>query len=161
MQGRLHSIIMLIVHNQTVADDLLQETAAILWEKFDQFQEGTNFPAWAIRIAKNKCFEYLRENEKTKKLLNSEFYNKVAEMAEDSTHDFSNRVKALDRCCDKLDAKQQTLLRLRYSENISIKDLSVRFGQPVSTLYQHIAQVLDWLRNCITKSLSAQSIQEA
>lgn len=160
IQGRLYSIIMVIVHNQAVADDLLQETAATLWEKFDQFQEGTNFSAWAIRIAKNKCFEYLRENEKTKKLFKTEFYNQAAEIAVDSTQDFSKRVKALDDCCEKLNATQRTLLKLRYSDNVSIKEISIQYGQPISTLYQRIAQVLEWLRCCITKTISTQTLQE-
>ncbi len=160
IQGRLHSIILVIVHNQTVADDLLQETAATLWEKFDQFQEGTNFSAWAIRIAKNKCFEYLRRNEKTKKLFRNDFYSQVVDLAVDSTQDFPTRLKALDHCCEKLDARLRTLLKLRFAENVSIKDLSVRFGQPVSTLYNHIAQALEWLRFCIKKSLSAQTMHQ-
>lgn len=159
IQGRLHAIILVIVHNQSVADDLLQETAATLWEKFDQFEEGTNFSAWAIRIAKNKCFEYLRRNEKTKKLFRNEFYSRVADLAVDATQDLSTHLKALDICCEKLDAGRRSLLKLRYSENVPIKDLAVQFGQPVSTLYNHIAQALDWLRFCIKKTLSAQAIQ--
>lgn len=160
IQGRLHSVIIAIVHNQTVADDLLQETAATMWEKFDKFQEGTNFSAWAIRIAKNKCFEYLRMNKETKKLFHDEFYHKIAEIAENTSNDFPRRLKALDNCCEKLDINQRTLLKLRYTDNVPIKDLSIRFGQPISTLYKRIADVLDLLRRCITKSLSSQVIQE-
>lgn len=157
IQNRLHSIILVIVHNQVVAEDLLQETAATLWEKFDQFEEGTNFSAWAIRIAKNKCFEYLRRNEKTKKLFRNEFYTQAADWAVEATQDLSAHLKALDSCCEKLDAKRRSLLKLRYAENVSIKDLAVQFGQPVSTLYNHIAQALDWLRFCMKKTLSSQA----
>ena len=158
IQNRLHSIILVIVHNQSAADDLLQETAATLWEKFDQFKEGTNFSAWAIQIAKNKCFEYLRRNKKTKQLFRNDFYSQAADLAVESTQDLSTRLKALDLCCEKLDARRRALLKLHYSENVSVKELSVQFGQPVSTLYNHIAQTLDWLRFCIKKTLSAQPI---
>ncbi|HOQ05937.1 MAG TPA: sigma-70 family RNA polymerase sigma factor [Anaerohalosphaeraceae bacterium] len=159
IQNRLHSIILVIVHNPSAADDLLQETAATLWEKFDQFEEGTNFAAWAIRIAKNKCFEYLRRNEKTKKLFRNEFYKQAADLAVETSEELSTRLKALDICCEKLDTRRRSLLKLHFSDNIPVKELSVQFGQPVSTLYNHIAQALDWLRFCIKKTLSAQPMR--
>ena len=36
------------------ADDLLQETNLIPWREFDSFEFGTNFTAWAYRIAENQ-----------------------------------------------------------------------------------------------------------
>ena len=68
---------MIMVHNQSAAEDLLQETVTIMWEKFDQFEEGTNFAAWAIAIARNKSLEYLKENHKTKKLFTDATYEKL------------------------------------------------------------------------------------
>jgi RNA polymerase sigma-70 factor (ECF subfamily) len=35
------------------ADDILQETAMVMWRKFDTYVIGSNFAVWGIRIARN------------------------------------------------------------------------------------------------------------
>ena len=61
-QNHVFSILYMLVHNEADAEDLLQDTAATLLEKFDQYEEGTNFRAWAVTIAKNKALNVLRKN---------------------------------------------------------------------------------------------------
>jgi len=156
IHGRLYSYILVMVHNRTVADDLLQETATILWEKFDQFQEGTNFSAWAFSIARNKIFEYLRENQKTKKLFSTDFYERLSHLAEESSNECSARIDALEECLKKLKNSDQKLIKLRYKDNVSIKDISLKTGKSISTLYQHISIILGLLRICISRSLTSQ-----
>lgn len=156
IHGRLYSYIMMMVHNQAVAEDLLQETAVIMWENFETFQEGTNFGAWAVRIARNKTLEFLRENKNTKKLFRDEFYNRVSAVAEDSTQNFSQRMKALDECMKKLSKPDQNILRLRYKNNVPIKNISVRTGWPVSTLYHRLSRIYGVLRSCISRTLAQQ-----
>ncbi len=158
VHGRLLSYIMMMVHNQAASEDLLQETAAIMWEKFEQFQEGTNFSAWAFSIARNKAFEYLRDNQKTKKLFRSEFYERLAHVAEESTNDCSLRIKALDVCLKKLNGNDQKLVDLRYRSNVPIKDISLKTGKPISTLYRHFSKIMGLLRICISRSLAEQDI---
>jgi RNA polymerase sigma-70 factor (ECF subfamily) len=46
---RVHAYILTLVHNVADADDLLQETGATLWEKYHEFEPGTDFGAWAAR----------------------------------------------------------------------------------------------------------------
>ena len=45
-------------------DDVLQETNIVLWEKADTFQRGTNFKAFAFRIAHFKTLEALRRQKR-------------------------------------------------------------------------------------------------
>lgn len=33
------------------ADDILQETMSVLWNKFDQYVIGTDFLSWALKVA--------------------------------------------------------------------------------------------------------------
>lgn len=158
VHGRLFSYLMMMVHNYSVSEDLLQETATIMWENFEQFQEGTNFTAWAICIARNKALEYLRKNKKTKKLFKSTFYEKLSVVAENSTEDFPGRVKALDDCMKKLSKDDQKLLRLRYKDSVPIKEISLKTGRALSTLYLHFSKVFNLLRICISRSLAKQGL---
>ena len=40
------------------AEDVLQEANLVLWRKFDQYQEGTNFFAWACQIIRYEVLKY-------------------------------------------------------------------------------------------------------
>ena len=44
-QHRILSYIFVLVPNRTDAEDLLQDTAVLLWAKFDEFESGTDFAA--------------------------------------------------------------------------------------------------------------------
>ena len=148
----------MMVHNRDDADELLQETAAIMWERFDQFKEGTNFGAWAIKIAKNKSYEHLRRNKNTKVLLNENFYEIISKVAEKSSEDITVRLQTLNDCMTKLSATSQRLLRLRYRKGLSIKDISQTTGRSCSALYKNFASILRLLRICIQKTFLSQRI---
>ena len=44
--------------NRSDAEDLFQETCLVLWQKFDEFGPGTNFLAWALRVADYKVMNF-------------------------------------------------------------------------------------------------------
>lgn len=50
-QSRIYSYILSLVLDPVQADDILQKTNVVLWEKQSEFQLGTNFIAWSLRIA--------------------------------------------------------------------------------------------------------------
>ena len=50
-QKRIYGLILSLVPNGPDADDIMQEACSVMWKKFETFEEGTNFAAWALRIA--------------------------------------------------------------------------------------------------------------
>ena len=50
-QKQIHAYILMMVHDYHNAEDLMQETAIILWQKFDDCVPGTSFAAWGIQVA--------------------------------------------------------------------------------------------------------------
>lgn len=45
-QRRLFLHILAQVSNPADAEEILQDTNVVIWSKFEQFQQGTNFIAW-------------------------------------------------------------------------------------------------------------------
>src|SRR5215471_21300118 len=50
-QRQIFAYIYALVPNRYDAEDLLQETSVVICEKFSEFEEGTDFVAWACQIA--------------------------------------------------------------------------------------------------------------
>ena len=46
------------------AEDVLQECKLVLWKQFDRYEPGTNFLAWARKIALNLILNHRRKEER-------------------------------------------------------------------------------------------------
>lgn len=158
VQFRLYSYLMTMVHNSNDAEDLLQETATILWENFDRFEEGTNFGAWAVTIARNKALEFLRKNRKSRMIFDDEFYQRISEYAGEASEKVSERNDALQFCLNKLPDKSRHLLAMRYKKDIPVKKISQMTGRSLDALYQNYSKIIKSLRHCMEKYLALQDM---
>src|SRR5580692_1304886 len=50
-QRHLRMYIRALMPGSPDVDDVFQETSVLLWRKFPEFTQGTNFTAWAFRVA--------------------------------------------------------------------------------------------------------------
>ena len=50
-QRQLYLYIIALLPNPTDVDDVLQATNMVLWSKADEFEPGSDFGAWARRVA--------------------------------------------------------------------------------------------------------------
>ena len=150
---RVLSYLVVMVHNVDDAEELLQETATVLWSKFDEYEQGTNFGAWAISIARLKTLEFFRERKKSRMVFDDTFYENVSDQAKKSSEDLSARTEALKNCLDKLGANQKKLLSLRFRKGLAIKKISQLTGRPLGSLYHSFSRVIIGLRNCVERRL--------
>src|SRR6266404_5220948 len=59
-QTQLFGYIYSLVRNLDDADDLFQQTSLVLWDKFDHFDPGKSFIAWACGVARFEVSNFLR-----------------------------------------------------------------------------------------------------
>lgn len=50
-QRRLYGYVLTLITDPVAADDILQQTNLVVLQKADEFEVGTNFNAWASKIA--------------------------------------------------------------------------------------------------------------
>lgn len=155
-QPRLYSFILMLVHSNHDADEIFQETSSLLWEKFDHYEEGTNFGAWATAIAKLKVLEYLRHYKDPKHHFNVQLIQNIAAVAESESEKVNERLTLLRGCLFKLDRMNRSLLSLRYQKNISVKEMAQRKGVSTGVMYRKLTKILNALRKCIHLSMVRQ-----
>ena len=78
-QRRLYGFIYTLVPNTADAEDLLQQTSLVLWQKFNEFDLNSSFPAWACRIAHFLVLNHLREKRRSRVVLSDELIARLAE----------------------------------------------------------------------------------
>src|SRR3954447_5860083 len=115
-QRQVFLYIYVLVLNRSDAEDLLQETSLVICEKFDEFEEGTDFVAWACQIAYWRVRYYRQKfaRGKGKILFNQEVLDAVAQTASAMTADLDQRYDALVNCLQKLPVPDREFLLARY-----------------------------------------------
>src|SRR5512137_3126065 len=58
-----------LVPNITDAEDIVQQTAVALWEKFDAYDPAQPFTPWACRFALNKARQWVERHQRWQTLL--------------------------------------------------------------------------------------------
>jgi RNA polymerase sigma-70 factor (ECF subfamily) len=61
---KIYAYILAFTHNTNDADDVMQDVSTILWKKFNKFKAGTNFTAWAVKVARYKVLQFYQNKEK-------------------------------------------------------------------------------------------------
>ena len=68
-QRRLYAFIRAQVRSRNDADDLLQQTSAVLWEKFADFQPDGDFARWACGVARLEVLTHLRNQRRLRSVV--------------------------------------------------------------------------------------------
>ena len=143
-----------LVLNWNDADDLFQETCLILWQKFDDFRPGTNFLAWALRVADRKVMQFHATQSRraafTTALRDTLQTAFTARSSEEATSDLA----ALSRCMDRLSQDDQRLVKLCYFEHIPIGRLADALGRPLKSVQNSLYRIRGWLLDCIHRDLN-------
>src|SRR2546425_9129509 len=67
-----------LVPNVADAEDIVQQTALALWEKFDAYDPNQPFTPWACRFALNKARQWIERRQRWQALLESGLAEELA-----------------------------------------------------------------------------------
>ena len=155
-EAHLSAFAMSLIPNWSDADDVLQQTNLVLWKKFDQFDLGTNFFAWASRILYLEAKEFRKRQLRSKLLFSDDFLETVARQVDASAEDLAERQQVLQFCIGRLKDSQRELLRLRYEEGGDIAGIAAALGRSVKTIYNALGAVRRALVDCADRQLGRQ-----
>ncbi len=152
----IHAYVFSLVNNITDAEDILQNAKVIMWRHFEQFQSGTNFGAWARKIAFHQILSYRKKQKKQQMHISDECLQLVAEDTESMQEELEAQHMLLNSCISKLPEKYRTLIELRYKEGLDIEDMAPRTGQSEGAVYRMLSRVRTILQDCVEKHYRQQ-----
>jgi RNA polymerase sigma-70 factor, ECF subfamily len=155
-QSELYAYIFAIVRNWEDADDLFQSLCLTLWRKFDAFEPGTSFMAWARQSAKYETLKFLTRKRPaqsgSEELIDELSVAAVSVVNEDA----ELHLAALDRCREKLDAADRKLLELHYAEDLGSRQIAESLHRSQSSVCNSLNRIRCWLLECIQREISQQ-----
>jgi RNA polymerase sigma-70 factor (ECF subfamily) len=154
---RLYGYIYTQLGHASDTDDVFQETSRVLWEKFPQFTLGTNFYAWACRIAEFQVLAFRQRRNRSRLTFSDEFVRVVAAQAAEDSELLLEQHRALSNCIAKLKERDRELLLLRYSHGATTKSVAERVGKTLDAVYKALNRIQDKLLECTHQALVRQN----
>src|SRR5512136_3333238 len=99
-----------LVPNVADAEDIVQQTALALWEKFDAYDAAQPFTPWACRFALNKARQWIERRQRWQALLEKGLAEELAQRRQELQPELELRLKHLETCLGKLPPEQRSLI---------------------------------------------------
>jgi RNA polymerase sigma-70 factor, ECF subfamily len=152
-QSPLYACILALLPDRTAAHDILQETNLTLWHKAADFEAGTNFMAWASRIARYHVLNYRRKLRRDRLIFDESLFAELCERQAERVDDAVRSAELLQECLERLSAEQRDLLRERYAPGGSVKRIAELQGRTVGAISQTLYRIRESLLNCLSQRL--------
>ncbi|MBN2134079.1 MAG: sigma-70 family RNA polymerase sigma factor [Sedimentisphaerales bacterium] len=154
-QKRIRGLILSLVARPSVAEDLMQETMLVMWRKFGEFELGTDFAAWGMRIARYRVLRYCDDRRRDRLCFDVDALASIAACVEARGAD-PDKLAALEACVEKLAQDDRSLLELRYHRGMTVKQIAGAVGRSVHGLYKRMARIHALLYACVTREVRGQ-----
>lgn len=138
------------------AREVMQNTAAVLWRKFDQLDDPKNFRRWAFGVARFEVLSYRRDKARDRHIFGEELITQLAQESEKIGMDSDREIKALNSCLAKLPPKQSALVQEAYDKDLKIKQIAEREGRTPMSVYKVLHRARIALADCIKETLEAE-----
>lgn len=145
-----------LVPNVADAEDIVQQTAIALWEKFDAYDPAQPFTPWACRFALNKARQWIERRQRWQALLGDGLAEELAQRREELRPELESRLKHLEGCLGKLPKTQRSLVEGYYYHRTKIEQLSEGSGRTVEATYKALQRIRQSLLVCVEDAVSTE-----
>lgn len=158
---RLYLYIVTLIGNPLDAHDILQDTNLVLWQKFGQFERGSNFHAWAREVARYRVLRYRQMHINDAPTLEPHVLDALAGQR-DTADDCRDRLysDALPGCVEKLGEDDRELLQLRYAGGTAVQALAEKLNRSANAISQSLGRIRRLLRKCVDDTIRRKDAEE-
>jgi len=157
-QSRLYAYVLSLLGDRNQAEDVMQETNTVLWRKAHDFEPGTNFGAWMLKVAYFQVMAHRQKLTRDRLVFDDSFMHGVAEDAEQHCESQEEKQRLLSDCIEKLNERYQVLIRRRYTEGATLKSIASQSGQSENSIKQALFRARAALIECVKRQPSEETV---
>jgi RNA polymerase sigma-70 factor (ECF subfamily) len=161
-QRRVYAFICTLVVDRADADEVLQETNLALWQQIERFEPGTDFVAWACRVAHFKVLKLrdaakrhrVRLDDAVIELLATESIEEQRADHRRAAERYEQNRLALVACLEELSERNRAILLLHYQGGESLATIGASIGRTSNAVAQMFHRIRTALRSCVQRRLA-------
>lgn len=114
-----------MIRDKETAEDITQDVFITVYNKLDTFDSRYKFSNWIMRIARNKCIDYIRKIKKSKELNIEDCISiKSRETSPEERLEYKEIRDFIVNKINSLDNVDKQIILLRYSQKATFNDIS-------------------------------------
>jgi RNA polymerase sigma-70 factor (ECF subfamily) len=157
-ERRIYGYVRALIPNWSDIDDIIQETASVMWSKFDEFEKGTNFSAWALKISHLQVLNYCKNKKRDKLYFSDQVMQSLSDKIAAQNQNADERMAVLKQCLLRLHPNERTLMQMRYEPGATTKSVSQQTGKETHVLYRLFNKIHAKLLLCIRRTLAEREL---
>ncbi|MFC1635623.1 RNA polymerase sigma factor [Planctomycetota bacterium] len=141
------------------AEDVTSTVFFKVMHHLDSFDGGaTDFRSWLLRIATNAVNDYLRESKRRTELMQKAVKHSRAEsvFVIDHDHELLEKKALLKKALLSLKPKYQTVITLRFFENMKLTEIAACLGKKPSTVRSWLSRATAKLRKKLDAAMDSK-----
>lgn len=135
------------------AQDVLQRASLLMWQKFDSFEPGTDFVAWASTICFYEAKNFQRLSARAPHSFSPELLETLSRTRMSDLSQQDRRMAALERCLQGLAPDSRQLLEAAYTHHGGIAAMASQQNRAPRTLYNKLTLLRRLLAECVLRRL--------
>ena len=155
---RIWAYLMALSKDPNKAEDLFQETYLVIIEKSAQFQPGTDFLAWALKIAKYKFLASVDPQRNRHMQMESEVLEQTMLTPTERPGSDAEQREALAFCVEQLGPAARKAIQLRYRDGLKAAEIAEQISTTTNALYVMLSRVRQALQECVKERLRAEGL---
>jgi len=138
---RLRSFAASLTHDQTLCEDLVQETCVRALERLDQWRPDSRLDSWMYRIAQNLWIDHLRTQKARGEIVDMAAVGAISDSDGRLVAETRLTILELTKHIARLPLDQQVLIRLVCVDGLSYKAAAEALNAPTGTVMSRLARV--------------------
>ena len=143
----LHGVIFAIVHDEDVAQEILQDVFIKIWKNAENYDKSSGrFFTWILNIARNASIDYLRSKRHKNSLKNLSTDNFVDVIASQDNLDEQTDTMFIKQWVEKLEPMCVKIIDIIFFKGFTFNDGAKELDMPSGTLKTRHRKCLNNLR---------------
>ncbi|QDT63437.1 sigma-70 family RNA polymerase sigma factor [Calycomorphotria hydatis] len=153
--SRLHALAVAYTGYSSDADEVVQQTCIILWNKFDEFEEGTNFYRWAAAILLNVTRQLFAKRRKSKEVtFSNEMLTQMARVRHGMDELMELRNEQLEKCLQRLSGDDFQLVWDCYANSQKSREYAKEHKISPNTVRSRLRRIRHKLFQCVNNAFN-------
>ena len=148
-QSAMYAFIVSLLGGANDADDVLQETNMKLCRRWSQYDRDQPFLRWAYAFARFEVMAYRKSKQRSRLVLDNTLVATIAGELEESSENADSRLKLLEVCLKRLNARQRELIFARYGRGEAVRDIAARLSRPENAMAALFYRLRKILADCV------------
>lgn len=140
------------------AREVVQQTAVVLWQKFDQYDLSLPFTPLACRFALNITKQWLARKKRWQSILADDMAETIAKRRIELMPAMDARLRFLDGCLEKLSADQRRIIEGYYFRQLGVDGVAKESRRTVDAVYKAMQRIRRLLQDCIERAQKAEGL---